>query len=321
MLGDTLMTALYCPITGEVDAARLDYVLARVGIRGIAVPEGNPIASPPARSREEALIELVRSGEMKGLRRVAARGLDPNAVIPFSHPHFAGGRTIRRPMLMAAALYGPSTVRLLASRGFAVLQLNYRSSMGYGRAFMEAGTGALSGRLQQDVLDAARWAIAEGHAAEGRVALHGGSFGGLLALSTLARYPGAFRAGVAINPVTDAVTFWKREWPRDDARALWQKFLASRDLPVAALASVSPVNNVRNIDAPVLLVAGARDRRVPPEHSFELFNLLRAAGKPAELVEYRGSGHNIWSGNADTRKHVAGSIALFLDRHLAREPR
>ena len=115
VLGDTLMTALYCPVTGEVDAARLASVLARVGIRGIAAPEGNPIASPPARSREEALIELVRSGEMKGLRRVAARGLDPNAVIPFSHPHFAGGRTIRRPMLMAAALYGhiETTVFLL----------------------------------------------------------------------------------------------------------------------------------------------------------------------------------------------------------------
>ena len=215
----------------------------------------------------------------------------------------------------------PSTVRFLASRGFAVLQLNYRGSMGYGRDFMEAGAGALSGRLQQDVLDAARWAIVEGHAAEGRIALHGGSFGGFLALATLARHPEAFRAGVAINPVTDAVTFWKREWPRDDARALWQEFLASRDLPVAALARVSPVNNVRNIDAPVLLLAGARDRRVPPEHSFELFNLLRAAGKPAELVEYRGSGHNIWSADADIREHVAGSIALFLDRHLAREPR
>ena len=215
----------------------------------------------------------------------------------------------------------PSTVRFLASRGFAVLQLNYRGSMGYGRDFMEAGTGALSGRLQQDVLDAARWAIVEGHAAQGRVALHGGSFGGLLALSTAARHPGAFRAAVAINSVTDAVAFWRRAWRRDSARALWQKFLASRDLPVEALARISPVNNVRNIDAPVLLLAGARDRRVPPEHSFELFDLLRAAGKPAELVEYRGLGHNIWSGDEESREHIAGSIARFLDRHLAMQQR
>ena len=189
---------------------------------------------------------------------------------------------------------------------------------GYGRGM---GGTALSGRLQRDVLDAARWAIAEGHAAEGRIALHGGSFGGLLALATLARHPETFRAGIAINSITDAVAFWRREWRRDDARALWRTFLASRDLPVTALARVSPVNNVRNIDAPVLLLAGARDRRVPPEHSFELFDLLRAAGKPADLVEYRGAGHNIWSGDAQTRDHLAGNIARFLDRHLAVERR
>ena len=200
-----------------------------------------------------------------------------------------------------------------------MLQLNYRGSIGYGRDFLDAWTGALSGRLQQDVLDAARWAIAEGHAAEGRIALHGGSFGGLLTLATLARHPEAFRAGIAINAVADAVAFWRREWRRDDVRALWRTFLASRDLPVAALARVSPVNNVRNIDAPVLLLVRARDRRVPPEHSFELFDLLRAAGKPAELVEYRSAGHNIWSGDAESRDHIAGSIAGFLDRHLAVE--
>ena len=213
----------------------------------------------------------------------------------------------------------PSTVRFLGSRGYAVLQLNYRGSTGYGSDFLEAGTGALSGRLQRDVLDAARWAIAEGHVEEGRIALFGGSFGGLLTLATLARHPEAFRAGIAINPITDTVAFWRREWRRDDARALWRTFLASRDLPVAALARVSPVNNVRNIDAPVMLLAGLQDRRVPPEHSFELFDLLRAAGKPAELVEYRGSGHNIWSGDAESRDHIAGSIAEFLDRHLAAE--
>ena len=214
----------------------------------------------------------------------------------------------------------PSLVRFLGSRGYAVLRLNYRGSIGYGRNFIEAGSGTLSGRLQQDVLDAARWAVASGHAAEGRIALYGGSFGGFLALATLARHPEAFRAGVAVNAVIDAVAFWRRDWARDGARALWQEFLASRDLPEAALAGVSPINNVRNFDAPILLLAGARDRRVPPEDSFELFDLLRAAGKPAELVEYRGSGHDIWSTDAETREHIARRLAEFLDRHLPVEP-
>ena len=215
----------------------------------------------------------------------------------------------------------PPLVRFLGSRGYAVLRLNYRGSIGFGRAFMEAGRGALFGRLQQDVLDAARWAVAGDHAAEGRIALFGSSFGGFLALVMLGRHPGAFQAGIALNAPIDAVAFWKRDWPRAGNRALWREFLASRDLPEAALARISPVNNVGRFGAPVLLLAGARDRRVPPEHSFELFDLLRAAGKPASLVEYRRSDHDLWGGGAETREHIAGRLAEFLAKHLPTEQR
>ena len=104
--------------------------------------------------------------------------------------------------------------------------------------------------------------------------------------------------------------------PRDRSpgnRAAWQEFLGSRDLPEAMLAGISPLNNVRKFAAPVLLLAGTRDRRIPPEHSFELFDLLRAAGRPAELAEYRHAGHR--PGPA-TRERMAGRIAEFLERHL-----
>ena len=105
-LGDTLMTGLYCPVSREIDAAGLASVVARTGIRDIAVPETNAGGDPAARSREDTLTDAVRTGDMKALRRIAARGLDPDSVIAFSHPHFARGRTIRRPMLMAASLFG-----------------------------------------------------------------------------------------------------------------------------------------------------------------------------------------------------------------------
>ncbi len=215
----------------------------------------------------------------------------------------------------------PPLFRYLGSRGYAVLRLNYRGSVGYGRRFLEAGRGALFGRLPQDVLDAARWAVAEGYAAEGRIALLGGSFGGFLALAALSRYPDAFGAAVAFNAATDAVAFWKRDWSRAGGRVIWREFLASRDLPKAALARISPLNNVHKIDAPVLLLAGTRDRRVPPEHSFELFDLLRAAGKPAELVEYQGAGHDLWGHGANTREHLSGRLGEFLARHLPVEQR
>lgn len=106
MPGDTLMTALWCPPSGEVDVARLASVLARTGVRGIADPEAGPLEDPSAPGRDEVLAGLARSGDMKALRRIAAGDLDPDTVVAFSHPHFANGRTIRRPMLMAASLFG-----------------------------------------------------------------------------------------------------------------------------------------------------------------------------------------------------------------------
>ena len=119
-LGDTMMTALHCPPSGEVDAARLTSVLARTGVRGIADPEAGPVEDPSARSPNEVLAGLVRAGDMKRLRRIAARGLDPDTVVAFSHPDFANGRTIRRPILMAASLFGHlETVVFLLDHGAA----------------------------------------------------------------------------------------------------------------------------------------------------------------------------------------------------------
>ena len=207
-------------------------------------------------------------------------------------------------------------VRFLGSEGYSVLRLNFRGSTGYGRTFLEAGNGAVFGRMQLDVLDAAGWAVARAHAAPGRIALYGGSFGGFLTLVMLVRHPRAFQAGIALNAITDAVEFWRRDWKRPRLRGLWRDFLDSRDLPVAKLSRISPVNNPDRIAAPVLLIAGAHDRRVPPAHSRELFELMEAAGKPVELVEYRGAAHNIWNVVGDDREHIVDAIGEFLEEHL-----
>ena len=106
VLGDTLVTALFCPVSGEVDAARLASVLVRVGIKGIAVPEGDPVEALSGRNRDDGLADVVQTGNIKRLRRIAVRDLDPDTVISFSHPHFAGGRTLHRPMIVAVSVYG-----------------------------------------------------------------------------------------------------------------------------------------------------------------------------------------------------------------------
>ena len=105
-LGDTALSGYYCPASGELDSAAFASLLARIGIRGIAVPAAESVEAPTSRSRKDVLAGLVRSGDMAGLRGIAARSLDPDSVIAFSHPRFARGRTIRRPMIMAASLFG-----------------------------------------------------------------------------------------------------------------------------------------------------------------------------------------------------------------------
>lgn len=109
-LGRTRVNGFYCPISGQVDGDTFKSLLSRLGIRGIAVPKADepqvshrPALQPPS---AESLATLVATGDIKGLRRVVAKGFDPDTVIPFQHPRFARGRLIRRPIIVAAALFG-----------------------------------------------------------------------------------------------------------------------------------------------------------------------------------------------------------------------
>lgn len=205
-------------------------------------------------------------------------------------------------------------VPFLASKGYVVLRLNYRGSAGYDGSLLTAGKGTLFGGMQHDVLDAAEWAIANGHATRDRIALFGGSFGGFLTLVMLAHHPERFRAGIAINAITDAVDFWKTDWRRSHHRVLWQEFFDTDTLPEVALAEVSPLNNFDRIIAPVQLIAGSRDRRVPPSHSHEMFHLLKEGGKTVQLVEFESASHAIWSTSRES--HIVTSLAAFLEEHL-----
>ncbi len=109
-LGNGDLMGFYCPLSARVDARTLESLLSKVGVRGIAVPKvEEPRAGGPPASQSPTthpLTILVATGDIKGLRRAAVKDFDPDTIIPFQHPRFAGGRVIRRPILMAAALFG-----------------------------------------------------------------------------------------------------------------------------------------------------------------------------------------------------------------------
>ena len=294
---------------------------------------------------EVANPELYRSWHILDLEKNTSRELSESYLAPYFHPPspsrpvtFAARDGVKlygyltlpqdpealHPSPMVLMLHGgpwaryswpaSALVQFLASKSYAVLRVNYRGSSGYDRSFLAAGKGALFGSMQHDVLDAAEWAIANGHAARDAIALFGGSFGGFLTLVMLAHHPDSFKAGIAINAIADAVGFWKTDWLRPSNRVLWREFLGSRDVPVLALAQISPINNTDRIVAPVQLIAGSRDERVPVSHSQEMFHLLKEGGKSVELVEFEEASHSI------TNTKVINSIEAFLQEHLSRKP-
>lgn len=120
--GNSYLVGFYCPVSAQVDAQTLESLLSRVGVRGIAVPSvEEPPAASPLVSRSpttDPLTILVTTGDMKGLRRASVKEFDPDTIIPIQHPRFAGGRVIRRPVLVAAALFGRTEmVVFLLKRG------------------------------------------------------------------------------------------------------------------------------------------------------------------------------------------------------------
>src|SRR5437763_2897726 len=158
------------------------------------------------------------------------------------------------------------TVQFLANRGYAVLQVNYRGSTGYGRDFLLAGTREFGRKMHDDLIDGVRWAIERGTADPKRVAIMGASYGGYSALSGAAFTPDVFVAAIDRVGISDMVSLiedWPKYW-RVGEMGFWSKFFGDPRNPEErlALAERSPLNHAAAIRAPLLVVQGANDVRV-----------------------------------------------------------
>ena len=206
--------------------------------------------------------------------------------------------------------------QLLASRGYAVLKLNYRGSSGYGNRFREAAVGELSGRTQEDVEDAFDWAVQEGYADRSRLAMFGDSFGGFCVLTAMARGRLPVRVGVVLSGVIDSEAMVDENAFSPEGRALWAKYLGTGDLDEMRriLREVSPIRQVDRIRGPVLLLAGNADRVVQSRHAATLAEELRKRGRVAELLSFPREGHSIVS-PANVIEAYRRTVK-FLDRHL-----
>lgn len=206
----------------------------------------------------------------------------------------------------------------LASRGYAVLQPNFRGSGGYGAQWEHAGWGQWGGVMQTDVEDGVA-ALARAHIVDGaRVCIVGASYGGYAALAGAALTPDRYSCAASIAGVSDlnAMLLQEAAETRGDSMSsdYWRLSIGDRREDGERIRSVSPVNLASRVRAPILLIHGTDDTVVPIEQSRRMLRALQAAGKDVRFVELRGDDH--WLSDAPTRIQMLRELEGFLAQHL-----
>jgi dipeptidyl aminopeptidase/acylaminoacyl peptidase len=222
--------------------------------------------------------------------------------------------------------YSPSA-QMLANRGVAVFEPNFRGSTGYGERYTLApGAGYGNGRAQADIIDGVRWLLAQGVGDPKRLAIAGASFGGYATLLALSHAPELFRFGLAAQPPTDFAHNLRQSVlaPPQPGKPSLRQMLAQvgidPDQPaqLAAIARDAPIRHTAQVRAPLLLVAGGQDERVDVEAVIDYTARLQALGKPVSLLLDPDEGHN--PRNPLARRAQQHLLLQMLHRYLGGPP-
>ncbi|WP_426343846.1 alpha/beta fold hydrolase [Pseudoduganella sp. R-32] len=213
--------------------------------------------------------------------------------------------------------------QFLASRGYAVLEPEFRGSTGYGLKLFNAGRKQWGLKMQDDIADSVKWAVDKGIADPERVCIMGGSYGGYATLMGLVNDPGVYRCGIAYAAVTDIPLLYDSgmavlsDLPPDYKTYGVPVLVGDLEKDAAQFTATSPLKQAARIKRPLLLAHGTDDRRVPFPHYSKLRNALQDAKADAEFVEYIGEGHG-WS-TLKTRLDFWGRVEKFLDKHIGQK--
>ena len=210
--------------------------------------------------------------------------------------------------------YDPE-VQFLANRGYAVLQMNFRGSTGYGRKFLEMSFKQWGKAMQDDITDGVAHLIREGVVDRKRVAIYGGSYGGYATLAGLAFTPDLYACGIDYVGVSNLFTFlstippyWKPHLE------MWHEMVGHPERDKALLEAASPVFHVDKIRAPVLIAQGAKDPRVNVDESDQMVTALKKRGVAVEYILKDNEGHGFH--NEENRFEFYEAMERFLAKHL-----
>lgn len=274
-------------------------------------------ARPWIKSEEMAVRGFERIKARDGLefpvhvtRPVGSKGPSPTVVLVHGGPWLRGGQWM-----------WDGTSQFLASRGYAVIEPEFRGSQGYGSKLYFASWKQWGLAMQDDVADASKWAIDQGIADPKRICIAGGSYGGYATLMGLIRYPELYRCGVEYFGVTDIDLMYSSHW--SDASSDYRTYgmplrIGDREKDAAQLAATSPLKQHTKINQPLLMAAGRQDKRVPIEHYTKMLDALKTHNPNVESVVYSEEGHG-WNLGANKIDFWIRA-EKFLDKNLKNAP-
>lgn len=283
---------------------------------------------PVQRTLEEMLrpLDWLKPEAMSGvtvLRYKARDGLEVPAYLTLP-----AGREAKALPLVAWIHGGPQErdrwgfdieAQFLASRGYAVLQPNFRGSTGFGRKHMTAGYKQWGQAMQDDITDGIRHLVEQGVVDPKRVCLGGASYGGYATLMGLVKDPSAYRCGLALVAVSDLI--WMHELAYSDfqsvkpdaANSFLSLTMGDAKADRTMLETFSPRRHAATVQAPVFFAHGADDLRVPIRHAEGMRDGLKAAGKVHEWLVFSGEGHGILK--PENRLELFKRMEAFLRQH------
>lgn len=206
-------------------------------------------------------------------------------------------------------------VQLLANRGYAVLQVNFRSSTGYGKEFLQAGNKQWGLKIQDDITDGVQWAIDQGIADPKRIGIYGASFGGYATLAGITFTPDLYAAAVDYVGVSNIFTLLNTIPPYwETMREMFYERVGHPEKDKELLTAASPVFHADKIKTPLFVAQGANDPRVNKAESDQIVEALRARGVDVEYMLKENEGHGFQ--NEENKIEFYNAMLKFLDSHL-----
>jgi dienelactone hydrolase len=203
--------------------------------------------------------------------------------------------------------------QFLASRGYAVLQINFRGSGGRGVNFKLAGYLEFGGKMMDDLIDGVKWANAQPEIDADRVCVYGASFGGYAALMLPVRAPGLFKCSVGYAGLYDLASRYEQKRIKGKIQSI-NYLIKTMGQDPAALALISPTHLADKITLPVLLAHGAHDETTELDQATRMRDVLTKAGHPPEWMLIENEGHGFY--DSEHRKAFYQKLEAFLAKHI-----